>query len=224
MVYGNNTSTLESISFVSRVCDETSMNVSNNIDAVWNQIHRLCVNPLCNQYGEPDILSSTATSTAAQSSAELTSAYSSCDAMGDIVLDWLYPWRRLVGKADTKERIVDAVRHFGAESIANRLAYLDKLAEEDPKEEVIQTESLRRFAVFVLDGHLPPPKIGISPGGLVQAVWLIPDGILSMDFLPYDKVRFATVLYGGKWSTRGALPPYYMIKEIEPFRKALFAT
>lgn len=133
----------------------------------------------------------------------------------------LRPWRRLAGEADSKEGLIALVGRFGLDSTAERLAYLDKLAEDDPEEEYMELESLRRFAVFVLGRHLPAPKIGISPGGLVHAAWWASDGILSMDFLPSGQVRFAAVLHGDEWDARGVLPPDRMMAEIEPFKRAL---
>ena len=142
--------------------------------------------------------------------------------MERVILEWSRPWKRLVDEADSKEKIIALVRHFGLESTAKRLAYLDKLADDDPEEEHFGLESLRRFAVFVLDRRLPPPKIGIGPGGLVHAVWRAPDGVLSMDFLPSGKVIFAAVLQDGEWDARGVLPPDRMMAEIEPFKRVLY--
>ena len=86
---------------------------------------------------------------------------------------------------------------------------------------MIGLESLRRFAVFVLGRHLPPPKIGTGPGGLAHAAWWADSGIMSMDFLPSGMVRFAAILEDGGWKTSGVLPPDHMLVEIEPIRKAL---
>ena len=133
-----------------------------------------------------------------------------------------HPWKHHVAMAYSKEDVIALIRRFGLESTANRLTYLDGLAEDDPEEEHFVLESLRRFAVFVLDRHLPPPKIGISPGGLVHAVWWVPDGVLSMDFLPSGKVRFAAVLRDGEWSTRGVLPPYRMMEKIGLFKREIY--
>lgn len=222
MAYDNSTGDITSASLMSHGYEKTSMHGSNNIDIERHQIHRLNADTIYNQHRQLAALSPIMTSTAAQHPPEPTSHCLAYDAMNDIILDWLSPWKRLVSIADSKEGVIAAVRHFGLDSTANRLAYLDNLVEEDPSVEIIEIESLRRFAVFILDRYLPLPKIGISPGGLVQAVWLIPDGILSMDFLPYDKVRFTAVLQDGKWSTRGILSPHHMIEDIEPFRKALY--
>lgn len=133
-----------------------------------------------------------------------------------------HPWKHHIKEAGSKEDVIALIRRFGLESTADRLAYLDKLAEDDPEEEHFGLESLRRFAAFVLDRHLPPPKIGISPGGLVHAVWCVTDGILSMDFLPSGKVRFAAVVQDEKWSTRGVLPLDRMMEKIELFARALY--
>lgn len=80
---------------------------------------------------------------------------------------------------------------------------------------------MRLFAVFVLGRHLPPPQIGISPGGFAHAVWRVPDGILAMNFLPSGKVRFTATLQDSGWNANGMLPPDSMMGEIEPFKTAL---
>lgn len=157
---------------------------------------------------------------------EKTRSFAAARRVGEVVersiFAWSHPWKHRATMADSKEDVIALIRRFGLESTANRLTYLDGLAEDDPEEEHFVLESLRRFAVFVLDRHLPSPKIGISPGGLVHAVWWVPDGVLSMDFLPSGKVRFAAVLRDGEWSTRGVLPPYRMMEKIGLFKREIY--
>ena len=125
-------------------------------------------------------------------------------------------------KANSNEEIIALLKYSGLNSTADRLAYLDGLAEDDPEEEFIKQESMHRFAIFMLGGHLPAPGTGISPGGLVHAEWRVSNGLLSMDFYPSEKIRFVAILKNSKWKTMGMLSLDHMLKEIEPFRRVLY--
>ena len=86
--------------------------------------------------------------------------------------------------------------------MADRIDYLHGLAEDDPEEQPIALESMRRMARFLL-GHrdLPDPEVGTSPNGFAQVEWILPDasleqagnGLLAMEFLPSPLVRFAAL-------------------------------
>lgn len=217
----SNTTRTSYTSSIPRRYEGTQMYVSGNIDVEPRKIHRLNTDMLYHQYSQLiEALSSTIIDPTIQPHTPISS-YRADEAMGNMILELLYPWRRLIDDADSRENVIALVRYFGLDSTANRLAYLDKLAEDDPEEEYIGLESLRRFANFVLARHLPTPKIGISPGGLAHAAWWAPDGILSMDFLPSGKIRFAAVLQDAEWDVRGILPPGRMMAKIEPFKRAL---
>lgn len=123
--------------------------------------------------------------------------------------------------ARSSAEIIALLRIFGLDSTADRLARLDKLAGDDPQEETVMLESLRRFAVFALGGRLPGPSIGVSSEGLVHAAWWADDGILSMDFLPSGDVRFSAILQDIRWSAKGVMPPDRMLAEIRRFERAL---
>ncbi len=96
---------------------------------------------------------------------------------------------------ETREEVISVLRQFGLTTIADRLGYLHSLAAEDPEETPIALESLRRLSKFVVgQRRLPDPEIAVSPDGFAQAEWLIADsGILAMEFMPSDTIRFAAV-------------------------------
>ena len=130
-------------------------------------------------------------------------------------------WKDTIDNADSKAEIITLVRISGLNSTADRLAYLDMLARDDPEEETIELESLRRFAVFALGRHLPGPKIGVSSEGLIHTAWWVDNGILSMDFLPSGEIRFSAILQDVQWSAKGVMPPDRMLAKIRRFRRAL---
>lgn len=120
-----------------------------------------------------------------------------------------------------KRKIITKIEFFGLRSVAERLSDLDAPDEDDPEGTPMEVKSLRWFAEFVMGKRLPPPKIGLKPDGLVQAAWFVRDGILSMDFLPSGDIRYAAILQNMKWSASGISPPDRIMKEIEPFERAL---
>ena len=61
-------------------------------------------------------------------------------------------------------RLTAALRESGLEQSADRLGYLERLADEDRDEEPIAIASLRHLTSFLMDErHLGQPEIGVSP-------------------------------------------------------------
>ena len=104
-------------------------------------------------------------------------------------------WRPQITNASTHEEVIAALRMFGLDSIADRLGYLRSLVHDDPDEPVIEIESLRAMALFIMsERQLPLPRIAVSPDGLIQIEWRPEDsGILAMKFLLDGKIQFAGI-------------------------------
>jgi len=94
---------------------------------------------------------------------------------------------------ETRTEMTVALRESGLEQSADRLGYLQRLADEDPDEEPIAIASLRHLTSFLLDErHLGQPDIGVSPHGVALAQWQVRgNGILAMEFLGSGLIRFA---------------------------------
>ena len=94
---------------------------------------------------------------------------------------------------ETRTEITSALRESGLEESADRLGYLQRLADEDPDEEPVVIPSLRHLTSFLMDQrHLGQPDIGVSPDGVALAQWCVAgNGILAMDFLGSGLIRFA---------------------------------
>ena len=104
-------------------------------------------------------------------------------------------WKRHIIYATKQEEIIAILRLFGLGAIADRLGYLQKMVADDPDEQPIVLDSLRQLALFLMsERQLPDPQIGVNASGLMQVEWRVPeDGILAMEFLPSDFIRFAAV-------------------------------
>ena len=108
-------------------------------------------------------------------------------------------WRPQIENASTPEEIIDFLRQFNLNAIANRLTDLRKLVEDDPEESPMELESLRSLAIFLMseihDRHLPEPEIGVTPDGLVEIAWSLPphNGILAMDFLLSGQIQYTAI-------------------------------
>lgn len=199
---------VDTAAYTSHTCEGTSMNVLTKVNE--HEIYHLINTIYHNQKTLSSMVINTKPPTCRAD-----------DVIIDIILELLHPWRRSVSDAGSKEDVIALVRHFGLGLTADRLIYLDRLADDDPEEEYIELESMRHFANFVLNRYLPVPKIGISPGGLIQAAWWAPDGIMSMDFLPSGKVRFVAFLQDSAWDVSGVLPLNLVMAKIEPFKRVL---
>ena len=88
--------------------------------------------------------------------------------------------------------IIELLRELGRGSVADRLAYLEGLPDDDPDEPQIEFESLRTLASFFLsEQQMPDPEIGLSPRCLAIAQCrILPDGILTVECLPDEWIRF----------------------------------
>ncbi|MCY4059855.1 MAG: hypothetical protein OXG44_17855 [Gammaproteobacteria bacterium] len=112
------------------------------------------------------------------------------------------PWRSELDRAATESAIVAILRSQARQTVADRIDYLHGLARDDPEEQPIALESLRRMTHFLLGhGDLPDPEVGTSPNGFAQVEWILPDaspdqagnGLLAMEFTPSPLVRFAAL-------------------------------
>ena len=104
-------------------------------------------------------------------------------------------WRLYLGMTTTCQEITGLLREFGRISVADRLDYLRGLHDDDPDEPLLELESLRTLASFLLsEGQMRDPEIGLAPSGLVVGQWrLPPGGILAMEFHAHDWIRFAGI-------------------------------
>lgn len=93
----------------------------------------------------------------------------------------------------TCAEMTEALRESGLEESADRVRYLQRLADEDPDEEPIAIASLRHLASFLVDErHLGQPEIGVSPHGVALAQWrVVGNGILAVEFMGSGLIRFA---------------------------------
>jgi len=94
---------------------------------------------------------------------------------------------------ETRTKMTASLKESGLEQSADRLGYLQRLADEAPDEEPIAIASLRHLTSFLMDErHLGQPEIGVSPDGMALAQWrVMGNGVLAMEFLNSGLIRFA---------------------------------
>ena len=129
--------------------------------------------------------------------------------------------RERVPKTGAAERAADALRSAGMVSVANRIAHLSRAAAEDPEDDPIDPDSLRRLTRFLIEERqLPRPRIGVSPGGIMQIEWRIAGGgILAMEFPPDGRIGFAGV--SGNERVSGTLGKDAAMQAVKPFMDKL---
>ena len=145
------------------------------------------------------------------------------------------PWRSELERAATESAIVAILRSQARQTVADRIDYLHGLARDDPGEQPIALESLRRMALFLLRHRdLPDPEVGTSPNGFAQVEWILPDvspdqagnGLLAMEFTPSPLVRFAALSAPfspgvDRLTVHGALPAEETFDAVRTFTAGL---
>ena len=122
------------------------------------------------------------------------------------------------------KEIIAELRLVGLDSVADRLSYLESLADEDPDEPSILLESLQYLALFLTsERHLGNPQIGVSPDGLLGAQWRAEnDDVVAMEFLTDSLIRFAAISAPTKCvierqRVSGVLGKRETLQAVEPF-------
>ena len=137
-------------------------------------------------------------------------------------------WQPQVENASTPEEIIDILRRFNLDAIADRLTDLRTLVEDDPEESPMELESLRSLAIFLMseirERQLPEPEIGVTPDGLVEIAWSLPphNGILAMDFLLSGQIQYTAISalaqHGVEQKTAsGTSPKDEIMKDVQSF-------
>ena len=129
-----------------------------------------------------------------------------------------------INTATNWKEIVNVIKLFGLNSVADRIIYLHKLIAENPDETAFNLESLRKLALFLTTWlQLPEPQISVSPEGFAHIEWQIPNrSILFMVFLPSGRIRYTAIIQSHQskfepWDMLGTLPPEQMMDVIGPF-------
>ena len=137
-------------------------------------------------------------------------------------------WQPQIENASTPEEIIDILRRFNLDAIADRLTDLRTLVEDDPEESPMELESLRSLAIFLMseirERQLPEPEIGVTPDGLVEIAWSLPphNGILAMDFLPSGQIQYTAISAPAQHgvepkTTSGTSPKDEIMKNVQSF-------
>lgn len=105
-------------------------------------------------------------------------------------------WQTHLKNATTIEDIILVIKYFGWSSIADRLYHLYDLPVDEPYENPMNLESVKGFALFIMNNmHLPYPDITVSSDGRVAIEWDVVDhGGLILHFLSSEHVEYLEVL------------------------------
>ena len=130
----------------------------------------------------------------------------------------------MVAEVGKHEEIIAGLRLVGLDEAANRLSYLESLADDDPDEPSMLMESLRHLALFLVsERRLGNPQIGVSPDGLLGAQWCAEnDDVVAMEFLADGLIHFAAISAPAKCDVErqrvsGVLGKRDTLQAVEPF-------
>ena len=133
-------------------------------------------------------------------------------------------YRGRIAEAGTADEVVEALRGFGLESVADRIAYLVDLSIDDPEEPPLNFESLLALAdLLVSDDRVSEPAISTDPDGLLLAEWRVPpDGLMAFEFWPGGRIQFAAISAPADRDTErasvyGTLPKDEALAAVAPF-------
>lgn len=93
------------------------------------------------------------------------------------------------------EEIIWMIDRFVSQPMAARLTYLHQLPVDDDYEDPINLESVKGFALFIMNKpSLPYPQIGANPDGCVHAEWEGPSyGTVILEFLSSNFIQFTVI-------------------------------
>lgn len=105
-------------------------------------------------------------------------------------------WQTHLENATTIEDIILVIKYFGSMSIADRLYYLYDLPSDGPDQKPMDLESLKGFALFIMNNtYLPYPDITLNPDGRITVEWeVVYHGVLILEFLSSKLVEYLDVL------------------------------
>ena len=125
----------------------------------------------------------------------------------------------------SEQEIVQALRLYGKDKVADRVVDLYGLHAEDASEDRLDIESLRNLARFMTSyPHLPDPDISVSPDGHAVVEWGRDYGILAIEFTAVGTTRYAALpRMEGHEHLRlsGEKPASQMMEATSPFTKML---
>ena len=125
----------------------------------------------------------------------------------------------------SEQEVVQALRLYGKDRVADRVVYLYGLHDEDPSEDRLEIESLRNLAQFMTSyPYLPDPDISVSPDGHAVVEWGRDYGILAIEFTAVGTTKYAALpRVEGHEQLRfsGEKPASKMMEATSPFTKML---
>ncbi len=122
------------------------------------------------------------------------------------------------------EEILEILSSVGRTAIADRIRQLDEMIGDGAGDErPIRPDSLRALALFLLsEPHLVDPEITVGPNGMLLAEWASAQrGVLAVEFLPDEIIRFAAVSgienAGSRSRLHGEAPKDRTMKAVRDF-------
>ena len=101
-----------------------------------------------------------------------------------------------ISHATQCDEVLDALIARKRYPLEQRLSELYELGlDEESDEDPMVLNSLRTCAFFFVENTHPfgPPRIALGPDGILSSEWMLGQYAIAIDFLPYNRVRFACI-------------------------------
>ena len=104
--------------------------------------------------------------------------------------------REKINTAITEDDVVRITNQAGFDHVETHIVYLHKLMAEDGDDYSVPLESLKNFALFLIDHpKILSSQVGVTPDSFVNVIWDTPDRTITlfMEFLPANQIRFTVM-------------------------------
>ena len=103
-------------------------------------------------------------------------------------------WESMIEESNTCEEIFCVFKKLNMGDIADSLKEINDTIEDDPDEDPIVLDSLKKMSCFVIKYKPQNFIIGVASTGFIRLEWRLPlNGILAIEFLTSSLIRYAAI-------------------------------
>ena len=113
---------------------------------------------------------------------------------GQKIVNPVIGWKSMIEESNTCEEIFCVFKKLNMGDIADSLKEINDTIEDDPDEDPIVLDSLKKMSFFVIKYKPQNFIIGVASNGFIRLEWRLPlNGILAIEFLTSSLIRYAAI-------------------------------